>query len=63
MPSHGKILAVDDDPIVGRCCQEILAAEGHEVRVAYDGDEALRRIEQENFNVALLDLKVPVVAV
>lgn len=59
MTSCAKILVVDDDPIVGRCCQEILAGDGHEVRVVYDGKEALRRIEQEDFDVALLDLKVP----
>jgi DNA-binding NtrC family response regulator len=60
MPRTGKILVVDDDPIVGRCCQEILADDGHQVSVVYDGDAALQRIEEgEAFDVALLDLKVP----
>jgi DNA-binding NtrC family response regulator len=59
MLSRGRILVVDDDAIVGRCCQEILAAEGHDVHVAYTGDEALSWIETRAIDVALLDLKVP----
>jgi len=55
----GKIIVVDDEAIVGRCCREILAADGHEVCVASTGEEALRKIENDDFDVALVDLKIP----
>jgi DNA-binding NtrC family response regulator len=54
-----KILVVDDEEIVCQSCQGILAADGYEVSVAQTGDEAMRKIESEKFDVALLDLKIP----
>lgn len=54
-----KILVVDDEAVVCRSCLEILAADGHELCVAFTGEEALRMIENEGFDVALVDLKIP----
>ena len=59
MGSPAKILVVDDDPIVCQSCQGILAADGHEVSTALTGDEAMRKIQSERFDVALLDLRIP----
>ena len=56
---QAKILVVDDEPIVCRSCQESLAPAGHEVCVALTGEEALRKIESHDFDIALVDLKVP----
>jgi DNA-binding NtrC family response regulator len=59
MSLPAKILVVDDDAIVCQSCQGILAADGYDVTVAQTGEEAMRRIENERFDVALLDLKIP----
>jgi DNA-binding NtrC family response regulator len=59
MSLPAKILVVDDDAIVCQSCQGILAADGYDVTVAQTGEEAMRNIENERFDVALLDLKIP----
>ncbi len=56
---QAKILVVDDEPIVCQSCQRILAAEDREVCVASTGEEAIQKIENDHFDVALVDLKLP----
>ena len=58
MRSPAKVLVVDDEDIVCRSCLRVLAAEGHDVSTALTGEEALRKIENDSFDVALLDLKI-----
>ena len=59
MWAAAKILVVDDEAVVCRSCRRVLAAEGHDVSTALTGDEAMRKIESDCFDVALLDLKMP----
>ncbi len=54
-----KILVIDDDAIVCQSCHGILAEDGHDVSVALTGEEALRKIENDHFDIALLDLRIP----
>jgi len=54
-----KILVIDDEDIVCRSCQRILSADGHDVSTACSGDEAMGKIENDHFDVALVDLKIP----
>jgi DNA-binding NtrC family response regulator len=56
---QARILVVDDEEVVCRSCQEILAGDGHEVYAAYNGQEALRQIENDDFDIVLVDLKIP----
>ena len=58
MRHAAKILVIDDEDVVCRHCREVLAADGHEVSVAATGEEALQMIEEGDFDVALLDLKM-----
>ena len=58
MRPPAKILVVDDEAIVSRSCLRLLSADGHEVSTALTGEEALRKIEHECFDVAILDLKI-----
>jgi DNA-binding NtrC family response regulator len=53
------ILVVDDETIVCRSCIRVLASDGHLVFMAQTGDEALRLVEQQTFDVVLLDLRIP----
>ena len=54
-----KVLVVDDEAIVCQSCMRVLDEDGHDVRMAQDGDEALRMISAHRFDVALLDLRIP----
>jgi len=59
MPSLANILVVDDEDIVCQSCRRVLTAEGHQVSTALTGTEALAKISSENFDVALVDLRIP----
>jgi two-component system, OmpR family, response regulator VicR len=54
-----KILIVEDHAALRRGYRTILAAAGHEVFEAVDGEEALRQAEQVNPELILLDLLMP----
>ena len=54
-----KILVIDDEPIVRTSCIRSLSPEGYEVKLASSGKEALELLENEPFNLVLLDLKMP----
>ena len=49
------ILVVDDEPSIRRTLREILEYEDYTVDEAGDGEEALAKVRDERFDVALLD--------
>jgi DNA-binding NtrC family response regulator len=54
-----KILVVDDEKIKRITLADDLAAQGHEVAGAADGEEALEKLFAERFDVVVTDLKMP----
>ena len=54
-----KLLVVEDDRPLRELLQMELSRSGYKVEVAMDGTEGLRRYREENFNVVLLDVKMP----
>jgi len=54
-----KILAVDDDILVLEALEELLKSSGYEVRVATRGQEALEILDQERFDLLILDVVMP----
>jgi DNA-binding NtrC family response regulator len=54
-----KILVVDDDAIVIKSCRRILEAEGFEVTTVPSADEALEKIKYYDFDLLLMDVKMP----
>jgi DNA-binding response OmpR family regulator len=54
-----KILAVDDEPNILLSLEYILEAEGYDVLVARDGEEALELAEQIRPDLILLDVAMP----
>lgn len=54
-----RILLVDDDPQGRQSAQRILEAEGYEVVVAVDGQDALERVRLSNFSAVLTDVRMP----
>jgi two-component system CheB/CheR fusion protein len=54
-----RVLIADDNKDAAQTLALMLETEGHEVRVTYDGSEALRVAEQIRPHVALLDIGMP----
>jgi len=60
MEKRPKILLVDDDPDFVEATKIILESKPYEVIVAADGNEALRKAREENPDLILLDIIMPV---
>ncbi|MBW1925316.1 MAG: response regulator [Deltaproteobacteria bacterium] len=54
-----KILLVDDEVVFTENMSKLLSSRGYRVATANSGDEAIRNLERENFDVVVLDLKMP----
>lgn len=54
-----RILIVDNDEGLVHFLCRILRKQGHEVSEARNGNEALARIRDEEFDLVLLDYKMP----
>jgi len=55
----GKILVVDDEPNVLAAFEEILGEQGHQVCTARRGDAGLQQLEAGDFDLAILDIRMP----
>ena len=54
-----RILIIDDDLAILDSTKQILEFEGYKVEVAATAGEGLLKIENEFFNLALFDIKLP----
>ena len=54
-----KILVVDDEKPISDIIKFNLEKEGYEVVTAFDGEEALEKVEQENPELIVLDVMLP----
>jgi DNA-binding response OmpR family regulator len=54
-----RLLVVDDEPDTCANLSDIFTDAGYQVDVAYDGPSALKLVQQNAYDVALLDLKMP----
>jgi DNA-binding response OmpR family regulator len=52
------ILIVDDEPHILELYQKELGDEGYEIRVATDGEEALKIARNEEISLVVLDIKM-----
>jgi DNA-binding NtrC family response regulator len=59
MTDKNRILVVDDDEVVRRSYLRSLEATSCQVAAASDGEEALQTMEQNPFDVVLLDMRMP----
>lgn len=55
----GKILIVDDEKASRKSLKDILKLEGYTVTAKENGEEALKVLESDDFDLMLLDLKMP----
>ena len=54
-----RILVVDDEEIVIRSCLRILGGSDYVVEAVQDGLEALRKVEESQYDVIILDIMMP----
>jgi len=54
-----KILIIDDDREIDQIISKSLIAEKFQPKIAFDGQMALNLLKQEQFDIILLDLKLP----
>ena len=54
-----RILVVDDEEIVIRSCMRILDADDYQIETARDGQEALRKVEDNPYDIMILDIMMP----
>lgn len=59
MDAKTKILVVDDDEVVRLSHQRSLAGAHYHVVAVWNGDQAMRAMERQPFDVILLDLRMP----
>lgn len=55
----GKILLVDDDKDITELTRIFLERDGFEVTEAYNGLEAIKKLEHEAFDLAVVDIMMP----
>jgi DNA-binding response OmpR family regulator len=54
-----SILIVDDEPSVAKTVKFILDAEGFESTIVFSGEDCLKKMEEEEFDLILLDIMMP----
>ena len=54
-----KILIVEDEKLLNEAYELVLKKEGHDVRCAFNGEEALQLFAEEKPELILLDLRMP----
>jgi len=59
MSAIRKILVVDDDPVVSKSIDRVLASKGYAVISAKNGEEALSKLGTESYDLVFTDIKMP----
>lgn len=54
-----KILLIDDEKAIRASLKDILEYEKYEVHEAQDGAEGLKKLQEDDFDIALCDIKMP----
>lgn len=57
--SKNKILIIDNEKRMCHVLKVALEADGHQVTLAFDGDEGVDKMKKQDFDVMVTDLKMP----
>jgi len=57
--TRGRILVIDDELGIREGCRRVLEPEGYTVETATTGQEGLRQLEEQAFDLVLLDVVMP----
>jgi len=59
MNTKPQVLVIDDDAVIGRSFDRVLSEKGYEVSTAMSGEEALKDMENTEYDVVFTDIKMP----
>ncbi len=59
MAKKGKILVLDDDPVVTLSCKRVLGAEGFNIITTDKGEDAIKKVSAEEFDLLISDIRLP----
>jgi signal transduction histidine kinase len=57
-----RLLIADDEPVIRELLARVVSDKGYDVTSADNGREALRKLQNEDFDVVFLDLRMPGIA-
>lgn len=55
----GRVLVIDDESSIRMACEKILTGAGYQVETAADGEAGVECLRRGDYDVALIDLKMP----
>ncbi len=59
LETTAKVLVVEDDEVLRQLLIDVLSDQGYQVEAAETGEEGLRTMEQDVFDIILLDINLP----
>ena len=59
LQNQTKILLVDDEPNILVAIEFLLAKEGYQIQKAFDGQQAIEKVESFHPNIIILDVMMP----
>lgn len=59
LPDPPRLLVIDDEPGVREGCRRVLTEEGYAVQVADSGEAGLALLQQQEFELVFVDIKMP----
>jgi CheY-like chemotaxis protein len=59
MNASRKVLVVDDDPAVRKSIDRVLSSKGYAVITAENGEQALRKLNEEKYDLVYTDIRMP----
>jgi CheY-like chemotaxis protein len=59
MTASRKVLVVDDDPAVRKSFDRVLSGKGYAVITAENGEEAMRKLNEEKYDLVYTDIRMP----
>jgi len=59
MTALRKVLVVDDDPVVRKSFDRVLTSKGYAVITAESGEEALKKLSEEKYDIVYSDIRMP----
>lgn len=61
MSTHKKVLIAEDSSVIQNLTKKILQQKDYDIKSVKNGQELLKAIETENYDVILVDINMPIV--